>query len=292
MTDEDRRDATRNLPPTQPSAPDPALMQTQGFGASHVLGPHPDHPHTHTIVFLHGRGSGAEEFAEELMESSLLSDGRSLQEALPGWRWVFPAAREVWSDVFEEFMPMWFELRDGRENEGDPEGLREAVGYVKGVLDEERRRLQEGGKVMLGGISQGGAVAMWTMLSLMGEGDGDLSRWMGGFVGSSTWMPLGDEVEWVLRGGEEEDHNLEFVRRMLGSIGRRGPIATIPVLMGHGVDDAYVDVELGRQAERILGMNGCNKVEWREYEGAEQEGHWFKVPEQMDHILEFLRGVE
>ncbi|RMJ10156.1 hypothetical protein CDV36_010212 [Fusarium kuroshium] len=265
---------------------------TQGYGPAHVLDHHPDHPHLHTIVFLHGRGSDAEEFAEELMDSSVLSDGRSLQEALPGWRWVFPAARQVWSEVFKEFMPMWFELRDGRDDgDGDSEGLKEAVTHVRGILQEERTRLGDYGKVILGGISQGGAVGMWTVLSLMGEGnvddDDDPGKWLGGFVGSSTWMPLGDDVEKMLDG---DNDGSEFVGHMMRSLSQQQQ-STIPVLMGHGIDDAYVDVNLGRQAAHILSRVGCG-VDWREYTGAEQEGHWFKVSEQMDHIYEFLKNLE
>ncbi|KAJ4323092.1 hypothetical protein N0V84_004492 [Fusarium piperis] len=289
MTDDDHQVLDEPAATGVRSAPDPATTpsnSTQGYGPTHVLDHHPDYPHMHTMVFLHGRGSDAEEFAEELMDSSLLSDGRSLQEALPGWRWVFPTARQVWSEVFKEFMPMWFELRDGRD--GDSEGLREAVTHVRRVLQEERTRLGSG-KVILGGISQGGAVGMWTVLSLMGEGnvdDDDPGKWLGGFVGSSTWMPLGDDAEKMLDG----DHDgSEFVRYMMRSPPQRQ--STIPVLMGHGVDDAYVDVDLGRQASRILSRVGC-RVDWREYTGSEQEGHWFKVPEQMDHIYEFLKSIE
>jgi len=60
-----------------------------------------------------------------------------------------------------------------------------------------------------------------------------------------------------------------------------------PVFIGHGSDDAYVDVELGRQAADVLRLGGW-KVEWKEYVGAEVEGHWFKVPDEMDDIFSFL----
>ncbi|KAF4982239.1 hypothetical protein FZEAL_2123 [Fusarium zealandicum] len=286
MTDDDRRSAVSGLRSAPDLAMAPSKPPTQGFGPAHVLEPHSGHSHTHTMVFLHGRGSGAEEFAEELMQATLLSNGRSLQEELPGWRWVFPAAREVWSEVFEEYMPMWFELKDGGDGERDCEGLREAIGYVKGVLKEEKSRLRDG-VVMLGGISQGGAVGLWTVLSLMGDEDGNnVGEWMGGFVGSSTWIPFGDEVDKILMAADQVDGSVE---QMLGSLvhnHRHG--SSIPILMGHGLDDAYVDVDLGRQASMILKQVGCD-VDWKEYRGAEQEGHWFKVPEQMDHIYDFMR---
>jgi predicted esterase len=63
------------------------------------------------------------------------------------------------------------------------------------------------------------------------------------------------------------------------------------VFLGHGTDDAFVDVELGRQARGVLSRAGCI-VEWKEYAGAEQEGHWLKAPEEMDDIAHFLQRIE
>lgn len=304
-----------------------AASLKQGFGPAHVLDPQPDYEHTHTAVMLHGRGSGAEEFAEELMVS-LLSDGRSLREALPGWRWVFPSSRELWSATFEEHMPAWFEahsLTDPKARQDlQTAGIEESVNYVRSVLEEERSKV--GGRaerLVLGGISQGGAIGIWTLLC-----EGDLGRGPGGFVGSSTWVPFGDNLERILgssasasaaasasaggvgvveesvkSGAGDDSHTLTvskdataydpFVRRMIASDdGKpRASPSGIAVLLGHGLDDAYVDVELGRQAARVLSRAG-HGVDWREYSGAEQEGHWFQVPNQMDHVCDFLRGFE
>ena len=67
-------------------------------------------------------------------------------------------------------------------------------------------------------------------------------------------------------------------------------LQSTPVLLGHGVDDAFVDVELGKLARDILTKIGL-VVQWREYISAEEEGHWFKEPEQLDDIAEFLEAV-
>lgn len=73
--------------------------------------------HTHTVVFLHGRDSGAEEFAEEVFESEVSAGlmemlegkrkeegddedgedgqgarGRTLPDLFPSFQWVFPSA--------------------------------------------------------------------------------------------------------------------------------------------------------------------------------------------------------
>ncbi|KAL2752125.1 hypothetical protein ACRALDRAFT_1058903 [Sodiomyces alcalophilus JCM 7366] len=244
------------------------------FGQSYILQPQSEH--THTAIVLHGRGSCGEEFAEDFLASTL-SDGRNLRDKMPGWRWVFPSSRELWSSAFRQRMPAWFEAHSltdptARQNL-QVDGLRESVGYVLEIMEEESKRL--GGnpqRLVLGGISQGGAVGMWALLCQR-----DATMGLGGFFAASTWLPFAADVEdflvqktWPTKGPENTE-----------------PKDATPVFMGHGTDDAYVDVELGRQAAHILAQGGW-KVEWNEYVGAEEEGHWFKVPDEMDAICEFL----
>jgi hypothetical protein len=50
------------------------------------------------------------------------------------------------------------------------------------------------------------------------------------------------------------------------------------------------DIELGRQAANVLRKVGL-KIEWRECAGADQEGHWLKVPEEFDDIVRFLESI-
>ena len=65
-----------------------------------------------------------------------------------------------------------------------------------------------------------------------------------------------------------------FVQTMMAPLlahVRQRSSSLTPVLMGHGIDDAYVDIELGRQAAGVLLQIGL-VVEWKEYSGAEEEG--------------------
>ena len=93
----------------------------------------------------------------------------------------------------------------------------------------------------------------------------------------------------------KESEFVTFVRSTTGLVKTRGEgdeglASQVPVFMGHGADDAYVNVELGREAMQLLPRTGF-RVRWKEYSGAEQEGHWLKVPEEMDDIYEFLSGL-
>jgi predicted esterase len=61
--------------------------------------------------------------------------------------------------------------------------------------------------------------------------------------------------------------------------------ACTPVFLGHGTHDEKVVIKLGEQARDMLQQLGC-QVEWNEYD----EGHWYKVPEQIDDLVLWLKS--
>ncbi|KAH8879563.1 alpha/beta-hydrolase [Thozetella sp. PMI_491] len=258
------------------------------FGPIYVV--EPVSQHTHTAVLLHGRGNTGEEFAEELFDSRL-SDQTTLPQNLQGWRWVFPSSRRLWSEVFQEALPAWFDAPSLTDTTAGQDlqaaGIRDSVEHLGPIVADEIARLQgRAENVVLGGISQGAAIAMWTLLS-----PSVASRGLGAFVGASTWLPFAAELDaWsgqdTTEAGDKSSEAAAFVASMLGPVPRHR-LATLAFL-GHGVDDAWVDVELGREAKRVLTRLGL-RVEWREYSGAEQEGHWLKVPEEVEDIARFLQ---
>lgn len=65
------------------------------------------------------------------------------------------------------------------------------------------------------------------------------------------------------------------------------PFPRTPVFLGHGRHDEKVSVALGGQARRVLRALGCDRVAWRDYD----EGHWYKVPEEIDDVVEFLKSI-
>lgn len=144
--------------------------------------------------------------------------------------------------------------------------------------------------LLFGGISQGGALAMWMLLCR------GVDSQIGAFFAASTWLPFANNIERVLgiQTNEKADAARQdmasaefdsFVRKALQHRGSK-PSST-KVFLGHGLDDAYVDVELGRQASRVLFGAGFDVV-WKEYSGAEEEGHWLQEPNEMDDIYQFM----
>lgn len=304
------------MSPKDPTSPAAELQ----FGPVHVVEPRSQH--THTVVLLHGRGSCGEEFAGEILEARL-SNGKTLPEQLPTCRWVFPSSPPaLWSTAFREAMPAWFDaysLTDvSARQDLQVHGIRGSAEYLAGLLREEVDGRLGGAadRVVLGGISQGGAVALWTLLLLLcaaAGGENPAGRLgVGGFVGASTWLPFAEDLARYLipgweRGGSGrpkggvagDDAEVRaaaadaFVESMAAPARRAlmspepSRLRSVPVFLGHGTDDAYVDVGLGRQAARVLSELGL-RVEWREYSGADQEGHWLKEPEELDDIARFL----
>ncbi len=264
--------------------------------------------HTHTAILLHGRGSNGPEFAEDFF-SSMTSENKNLAACLPNWRWVFPSSRERWTTAFEEEIPAWFDaysLSNIEERQDlQVEGLRESALHILAILEIEIRLL--GGKashVYLGGISQGMATALWTVFCARDT----IHQPLGGLLGFCGWLPFANKAEDLIQQSRATGTRraLPQMRRLvsdlfLTTIGiaeatqpvsaadNISPALSTPVLLGHGTDDAWVPVELGRQAFRIL-REAMEQVEWKEFTGAEGEGHWIKEPEGFDHILEFLRS--
>jgi len=274
--------------------------EARPFGMTHIIEPISEH--THTAVMLHGRGSTGKEFAEDFLTSTL-SDESPIHEKLPGWRWVFPSSQELWSSAFQENMPAWFEAHSLTDittrQDLQVSGIRDSVNHIIGMIEKEVERLDGNPqRLVLGGISQGGAVGLWTLLCQRNS-----AMRPGAVVVASTWLPFAANIERALAGHQtpgaphESEFDL-FVEQMMalkeiagmndvGQDSRR----SCPIFIGHGIDDAYVDVALGRQAARVLAQAGL-KVEWKEYSGAEEEGHWFKVPDEMDDIHRFLAHLQ
>jgi predicted esterase len=95
----------------------------------------PTAPHTHTIIFLHGRGDTAPNFARSLAYSPL-SNAQTLPIALPGFKWVFPSANVMKLAISPAHTnSQWFDVWDvtnfSDREELQAEGLRGSVDRIR-----------------------------------------------------------------------------------------------------------------------------------------------------------------
>ena len=163
-----------------------------------LIVPPSSNKHTHTIISLHGRGSNAERYGHELLQSANLS------ARLPTVKFVFPTASKRRSTVLKKIpINQWFDnysLDDpGERTELQVEGLCETAEFVRGLIDQEAEILGEGGyqKIALWGLSQGCAAGIFTLLG--GWSDTNGGKNVGAFVGLSGWLPFEQNLSDILR---------------------------------------------------------------------------------------------
>jgi len=176
------------------------------------------------VVWLHGLGADADDF----LELPELTGGEVAA------RWVLPRA-PVRPVTINGGLPTraWFDIRGlGPEAPEDEAGLREAEAGLRRLIERERARGARA--VLLGGFSQGGALALHTALRL--------DRPAAGVAALSTWLPL------AARAAEEAT-----------AAGRR-----TPVWMAHGSADEVVRLEWAERSRDRLAALGC-PVTWRVY---------------------------
>ncbi|KAF3481154.1 choline kinase [Arthroderma uncinatum] len=234
------------------------------------------------------------EFAEELFDSKS-SENKTLAAHFPGSRWVFPTSRDRWSSVFKEDLAAWFDIYSlsniSEQQDLQVEGLRESTLYILEILSREIDLLEgRSERLALGGMSQGMATALWALLCSPGQ----VKMRIGAFVGMCGWLPFANEIQNIEYPNETlPKFLLDTIRceeQHQASTAETETMLSTPVLLLHGVDDVWVDVELGRQAHRSLAKLGM-KVEWNEHSGADNDGHWVKEPEGFDAIVDFLKYI-
>lgn len=237
----------------------------------------PSTSHTHTVVFLHGRGDNAPQFARSLANWTD-SNNRNLGEIYPSFRWVFPKAplRQC-ANPPTTIIFQWFDVWDPRnlsQNEDlQTTGLKEVVPSIRQILADETALL--GGrwdKVILAGISMGGATSAHVLfnLDIPEEAGGRL----GAFLGFSCRCPFAGrnlgEMREVLALEGVPDHNSVFQKT--------------PMLLEHCADDPLVLVKNGQVLRDTLRGFGA-QVEWKEYPVG---GHWFNYIQGVDDVVDFL----
>ncbi len=266
----------------------------------------PSAPHTHTMLLLHGLGSSGEQFGAELLATAVASSGRSLTALLPHVRFVFPTARRRRARAFGRAMlTQWFDVARVEEpsfrEESQRAGLAESAAEIMVIIAEELTRVPPR-NLVLGGLSQGCAMALAVLLSL--------EHPVGGFVGMSGWCPYESGIHMVLEDLGDDDFDpfsrdddagqaqgkpvkaQTFERELLCLEAVDEPAMErtayrTAVFLGHGEADEQVPVRLGEAAAAVVRAAGYT-VHWKCYK---EQGHWYKLPDEIDDIIEFIADI-
>lgn len=179
-----------------------------------------------SVIWLHGLGADGHDFEAIVPELRLPAD--------LALRFVFPHA-PVRPVTINGGMAMraWFDIKSfDTAGRADAEGVAASGQALEGLIDRELARGIDASKIVIAGFSQGGAVAIHTMLRT--------SHNLAGLLALSTYMALpGDS---------------EFARSR----------KDLPIFMAHGNSDPVLPVSMGRaSADRLIETGYA--VDWHEY---------------------------
>lgn len=185
---------------------------------------------------------------------------------LPGVRFVLPPApiRPVTLNAGME-MPAWYDIRGLSDRlQEDADGIEESRALWSTLLDSHASEVGGRDRVVLGGFSQGGAMALYTALQL------DMLPLIAGVVCMSGYLP-----------------NQAALVKSLKQKGLPLAMAELPVLLCHGERDDMVPLSAARRTRDALQELGMRNVELREYR---MMGHEACLDELYD-VADWLKKV-
>jgi phospholipase/carboxylesterase len=201
------------------------------------------------VIWLHGLGADGYDFYP-------LVPQLGVQNEL-GVRFVFPHAPLRAVTINNGLvMRAWYDVRgfDLGEEE-DEKGLRDSEARVRTLVEREVERGIEPPRIVLAGFSQGGAIALQTLLRYP-------QRLAGGMV-LSAYLTLPHTLE-----AEASEANLGAA-----------------IFMAHGTRDPIVPLEAGKTSAEALSARGY-RVNWRTYPMEHQV-----CPQEVEDIAAWLREV-
>ncbi|XP_014238575.1 acyl-protein thioesterase 2 [Trichogramma pretiosum] len=202
--------------------------------------------HTATLIFFHGLGDTGHGWASSL--GALRA---------PHVKVICPTAPTMPVTLNGGFrMPSWFDLRaldaSGPEDE---EGIKKAAESVHSMIAQEVAAGIPTERIVLGGFSQGGALALYSALTFPQQ--------LGGVVALSTWLPLHQKFPNEVKGNKN-----------------------MPVMQCHGNCDPVVNYKWG-QATATLLKQFMTHTEFKTYQGL---GH-SSNDEELQDVKDFVDKV-
>jgi phospholipase/carboxylesterase len=181
-----------------------------------------------TVIVMHGLGASPTDFLSFVSSMDLAAVGPV--------RWVFPAApiQPVTINGGME-MPSWYDIR-GMDivSKQDEAGLRASAAEVQAVIDREIALGVPASRIVLGGFSQGGVMALLAGVRA--------PRRLAGLLDMSGYLALAPATA-----AERSEANRD-----------------VPIFMGHGRQDGVVPIAAGLASrDTLVGLGYA--VEWHDY---------------------------
>uniref|UniRef100_A0A2P2HZW1 palmitoyl-protein hydrolase n=1 Tax=Hirondellea gigas TaxID=1518452 RepID=A0A2P2HZW1_9CRUS len=200
--------------------------------------------HSATVIFLHGLGDTGHGWASAMGNLSM-----------PHIKVICPTAPVMPVTLNAGFkMPSWFDLTslevDAPE---DAPGIKAARDKIHELIDAEVRSGIPANRIVLGGFSQGGGLALYSAFTHKES--------LAGVVALSCWLPL----------------RSEFPQAALGN-------TATPILQCHGDCDPVVPFKFGQLTSSLIKKFAGN-LEFKTYKGMMHSS----CDEEMANVKDFVR---
>ncbi|KAF2879616.1 hypothetical protein ILUMI_26555 [Ignelater luminosus] len=182
--------------------------------------------HTGTLIFLHGLGDTGQGWA------SAIGALRPSHVKV-----ICPTAPTMPVTLNAGFrMPSWFDLKTlDASGPEDEDGIKQAAKTIHAMIDSEVKAGIPPGKILLGGFSQGGALALYSALCYPER--------LAGVIALSCWLPLRKSFPAAQKSPDD-----------------------IPVLQCHGDCDPVVPYKWGQMTASLL-KTLLKSPEFKSYRG-------------------------
>ncbi|CAM2066249.1 Alpha/beta hydrolase fold domain-containing protein [Sulfidibacter corallicola] len=208
----------------------------------------PKQPAEACVIWLHGLGADGHDFEPIVPELGF--------DDLPV-RFIFPHAPVRPVTLNGGFaMRAWYDIYSlERGTKEDGEGVRESERLVRDLISREKERGIAANRLVLAGFSQGGAMALHTMIRFEEQ--------LAGVLALSCYVPINETAA-------DEDRKVNH---------------GIPLFMAHGTYDPVVPIQWGRKSHDLLETLGY-QPKWHQYPMPHSVS-----PEEIRDIGLWLRGV-
>lgn len=212
------------------------------------------------IIFMHGLGDQGDgwTFLSNYVQRS------PVVHSAPNIHFVFPNAPKVPVTVNNgAIMPAWFDLYGlgGRNEKSDHEGFLQSCNVMKDFIKKEMTEKNiPAEKIIIGGFSQGSAIAMGTMALL------DFK--IGGCVALSGFVPIPEKLKEVFK--KDNCYNLNT-----------------PVFQGHGTVDPIISLDYGKETRDFYLQLGFDNWAFHEYPGLQHGAD----ERELKDVLKFISSI-
>jgi len=202
--------------------------------------------HTASLIFLHGLGDTGHGWSASFEEIKMAHVKSICPNA--------PVSPVTLNGGFR--MPSWFDIKSLTfQGEQDETGIKDAAANIRSIIEDEIKTGIPSDRIVLGGFSQGGALALYTALTM--------EKPLAGILALSSWLPLHKSFPEAIKGNKDTK-----------------------ILQCHGDIDPVVNFTLGQMTADVL-SSFCSNLEFKTYQGL---GH-SSSPQEMNDVKEWLKKV-